>query len=125
MRVILFVIVGTALTACTTATTQKYDVVLNNWLNKPEIELINSWGAPDNVYQLGDKKFIAYYSQHNRYIPKTTYRYQPFFVGGWPYYDPIDDTSYQVVSEICKTTFTIEAEKISNWSHQGSGCVAE
>lgn len=123
MRAIFIIIVGLILTACSSATTQKYDSLLNAWLNKPEVELVSSWGAPDNVYTVANQKFISYYSQHNQYIPRTVYRYQPFFTAGWPYYDPFSDVSYQVISKICKTTFTIENNLIIAWSHQGDGCV--
>lgn len=125
MRLMLLAVVYLILTSCATMTTEKYDALLNSWLNRPEVDLVSSWGAPDNVYEVSSKKFISYYSQHNNYIPRTTYRYQPFFAGGWPYYDPIDDVSYQVISRICKTTFTIEQGKITHWTHQGDGCVAE
>lgn len=125
MKLVAIAILGLILTGCATSTPEKYNALLNTWLNKPEVELVSSWGAPDNVYQLATQKFISYYSQYNQYIPRTVYRYQPFFTTGWPYFDPIHDVSYQVISRVCKTTFTIEDNKITAWSHQGDGCVTK
>ncbi len=125
MRLLLLVVSSLILTSCSTVSTEKYEALLNGWLNRSELDLVSHWGAPDNVYQVEDKKFLSYYSQHNSYIPSTAYYYQPFFTGGWPYYDPIEDASYQVISKVCKTTFTIEQHTITHWNHQGDGCIAQ
>lgn len=125
MRLLLLVVSSLILTSCATVSTEKYEALLNGWLNRSEVDLVSHWGAPDNVYQVEDKKFLSYYSQYNSYIPRTAYYYQPFFTGGWPYYDPIEDASYQVISKVCKTTFTIEQHKVTHWNHQGDGCVAQ
>lgn len=125
MKIALIMSTCLVLTGCVTATSQKYDAILNNWLNQPEVALVSSWGAPDNVYITDGKKFISYYSQHNTYLARSSFRYQPFYAGSWPYYDPIDDVSYQVIAKICKTTFTVEKEIITKWSHRGDGCIAE
>lgn len=113
------------LTGCATATTKNYDMMLNQWLNKTELQLVSYWGAPDKTYKLGNQEFLSYYSQYNEDVPEVTDNYQPFFINGLPDYDPIEENiNYQVVPQICKTTFTIENNIVVAWNHHGSGCVA-
>lgn len=113
------------LSACTTVSTQNYDLKLNQWLGKTQLELLNYWGAPDKVYKLGNQEFLSYYSQYNEDVPESTMNYQPFFINGLPDYDPVENFNYQIVPEVCKTTFTIEYNVVVAWSHKGSGCVAQ
>lgn len=112
------------LAGCATATTQKYDMKLNQWLNKTQLQLVSSWGAPDKTYKIGNQEFLSYYSQYNEEIPEVSDSYQPFFINGFANYDPMENINYQVVPELCKTTFTIENNRVIAWSHHGSGCVA-
>lgn len=113
------------LTGCATPSTQKYDMMLNQWLNKTELQLVSYWGAPDKSYKLGNQQFLSYYSQYNEDIPNISENYQPFFINGLPDYDPVlENVNYQVVPEVCKTTFTIENGIVVAWNHHGAGCIA-
>lgn len=125
LRFLGLVSIALFLIGCATATTQNYDMKLNQWLNKTELQLVSSWGAPNNSYKLGNKQFLSYYSQYNENIPDVTENYQPFFINGLPEYDPIEENiNYQVFPELCKTTFTIENGIVIAWNHRGTGCVA-
>lgn len=113
------------LAGCAMPTTQKYDTMLNQWLNKSELQLVSYWGAPNKTYKLGNQQFLSYYTQYNEDIPDVTQNYQPFFINGLPDYDPVlENVNYQVVPEVCKTTFTIENGVVVAWNHHGAGCIA-
>ncbi|AWM79975.1 hypothetical protein DKL61_06155 [Gammaproteobacteria bacterium ESL0073] len=125
LRSLSLVAIIILLTGCATPSTQKYDMKLNQWLNKTELQLVSYWGAPDKSYTLGNQQFLSYYSQYNEDIPNVSENYQPFFINGLPDYDPVlENVNYQVVPEVCKTTFTIEKGVVVAWNHHGAGCIA-
>lgn len=110
------------LTGC--ATQAKYQKILDSWIGASEQELIEQWGVPDNTYTLGKLKFLSYKYSDQRVLYGTP----PVFINGMYngmfYPNPVGGTPNMVVSDWCKTTFTIENSKVAKWSFNGNNCTA-
>ena len=69
MKRLLITLFALISTAC--ATTANYEKILSSWVGANEIDLIRSWGAPDNQYESSGTKFLTYQKSENIYMPGT------------------------------------------------------
>ncbi|WP_392561070.1 hypothetical protein RHO12_07675 [Orbus sturtevantii] len=106
------------------ATTAKYEKILDSWVGASEQQLIESWGIPDGTYEAGNLKFLSYRYSDQRIL----YGSPPVYVSnvrkGRIYTDVVGGTPDMIVSNWCKTTFTIEKEKVIKWTFNGNSCIA-
>lgn len=124
MKIKLFITYIFILLLSGCATTAKYEKILDSWVGVSEQELIESWGVPDSTYKVGNAKFLSYrYSNQ-----KILYGSPPMYVSnvhkGMIYTNTVGGTSDMVVSDWCKTTFTIENGKVVKWTFNGNSCIA-
>ena len=106
MKKLTLVFLAIALSGCVTQPTadgyQEY--LQNTWIGRPESDLVLSWGAPTQSYEINGNKFITYLNDGGNAV---------FFMYGSAY----------SVRRTCKTTFEINNEgQISNFSFQGNMC---
>jgi hypothetical protein len=76
---------------------QEYQKMMNSWMGVSEDSLIGSWGVPNATYQTNNTKFITYV----QILPTV-------FIQGIAFHRQ------------CKTTFSINEGKITNWQSQGN-----
>lgn len=102
-NVVYMVLLSIFLHAC--ATTRGYEKVLQTWIGNDVNELMQEWGAPENVYKL----------------PNGNTMYTWWFDGG-AVAMPMGNMAY-AVSRSCKTTFTTNAQGIiQTWRFEGNMC---
>jgi len=116
----LLLAVAVVLTSC--ATTAGYEKSLNSWVGAEEADLVRAWGPPDQTYEAGGRKFIAYASQRNVYLPGTPPAYQTTVLGNTVYTNPVAGTAPVDVVMSCMTTFELQGSKILSWSYKGNAC---
>jgi hypothetical protein len=94
--------VATVLVGCVTA--QHYNNTVSTWVGESKEHLIETWGAPDQTYQISkDKEALTYFED------KGANHYR---------------VGYTVVSKnkTCKTTFITENDIVKSYSFEGRGC---
>lgn len=101
-------------TAC--ATEQGYRDYLNVYLEAPEEFLIDSWGAPDDTYNVGNVKYLSYGKNNVVYTPAN---YNTTFYGNSSNTFGYNSTP---VYFSCKTTFKIENGEVVSYNFEGNNC---
>lgn len=104
------------------ATTANYEKMLNSWIGAPEIDLVRTWGPPDNQYSSSGIKFITYQKNGAVYIPGTSPTYTTTMIGNTAHTTTSGGSPGYNIYLNCKTTFEIKDEKIINWKWEGNGC---
>lgn len=112
-----------ALSACATAA--GYEKVLKSWVGAQEIDLVRSWGAPAQVYEAGGRKFIAYSSRRNVYLPGIAPTYQTNVVGNTAYTTAVGGSPATNIGMSCLTTFELDASRVVSWTYKGNDCTAK
>ena len=119
---LLLAIVVAILSAC--ATTANYEEILNSWVGAEEVDLIRKWGPPQQSYETGGRKFLAYSSRRNVYLPGTAPSYQTTVIGNTAYSNPVGGTPGYNIGMACVTTFELANNKIVSWQWRGNDCKA-
>lgn len=104
------------------ATTAKYEKVLNSWIGSEEVELIREWGPPQQSYESGGVKFLAYTSGRNVYMPGMAPSYTTTYIGNTAYTTPVGGSPGYNMSMQCVTTFEVAQGRIVRWRWQGNDC---
>jgi hypothetical protein len=134
MRIMLVLMVAFLSVGC--ATTAKYEAMLKTWVGSSENDLIASWGAPSNVYQMTDGGRVIEYSRgqnvqmggYSYQTPQTTYHQG--MIGNTAYLGTstqyvTQQTPVYNVSLWCKTCFTLDSRgNIQSWRWEGNNCVS-
>lgn len=110
------------LTGC--ATTANYEKTLNSWVGSTELDLVRQWGAPQQSYEAGGRKFMVYTSSRNVYISGTAPSYTTTVIGNTAYTNRVGGTPGQNIGLSCQTTFEISGDRIVSWRWQGNDCTA-
>lgn len=106
------------------ATEGRYKNALNTWIGSPEINLIQSWGPPQQAYETGGHKFLVYSSNSSMFLPGSSPTYQTTVIGNTAYTNAYGGTPATNVALSCVTTFEIVNETVKNWRYQGNNCVS-
>ncbi len=122
MKKLLITLLALITTAC--ATTANYEKILNSWVGAKEIDLVRSWGAPDNQYESSGTKFLTYQRTSNIYMPGTSPTYTTTVIGNTAYTSSSGGSPAYNIHMSCKTTFEVKNERIVNWRWEGNGCKA-
>ena len=117
------IIILIALSGC--ATTAGYEKLLNSWVGAQEVDLIRSWGPPVQAYEAGGRKFVAYSSRRNVYLPGTAPTYRTNVVGNTAYTTAVGGSPAMNVDMSCMTTFELEGSRVVSWSYKGNDCKAK
>ena len=123
MKKLLPIFLGMLIVGC--ATTANYEKILSSWVGANEIDLIRSWGAPDNQYESSGTKFLTYQKSENIYMPGTAPTYTTTMIGNIPHTTAVGGTRPYNIQTSCKTTFEINNGKVVNWRWEGNGCKAQ
>ena len=122
MKRLLITLFALITTAC--ATTANYEKILSSWVGANEIDLVRSWGAPDNQYESSGTKFLTYQRTSNIYMPGTSPTYTTTVIGNTAYTSSSGGSPAYNIHMSCKTTFEVKNERIVNWRWEGNGCKA-
>lgn len=127
MRIVFSFAMLLLLTSCTMSyntqnpTNEKYQEVLDNWLEKDKDELLSVWGKPSYDYMKDDINYVVYMknkmqpvAQGNKIerMPRMAFD-RPFF-----------KEEMATVSKGCTTVFIIQDDYIRQWRYEGSACQA-
>jgi hypothetical protein len=104
------------------ATTANYEKLLSTWVGSTELELIRTWGAPQNSYTAGDSKFVVYSTSRSFVMPGTNPTYTTTFIGNTAITNSYGGAAGYNISLGCQTTFEISNGQIVSWSWQGNDC---
>ena len=122
MKWLLLWITLVILSGC--ATTANYEKILNSWVGSEEVDLIRKWGPPQQSYESGGHKFLAYSSSRNVYMPGTTPSYTTMYIGNTAYTNPVGGSPGYNIGMRCVTTFEIVENRIVSWRWEGNDCRA-
>lgn len=106
------------------ATEAGYQKVLNSWMGSTDVSLIQSWGPPQQSYELSGHTFLVYSRSSSSYVPGVAPTYQTTFIGNTAYTNTYGGSQGFNVSYSCTTTFEIVSGKIVNWRYQGNNCAS-
>lgn len=106
------------------ATEGKYQRALDTWKGSAELDLIRSWGAPQQVYESDGHKFLVFSNNRNVVMPGVSPTYQTNFVGNTAYTTGYGGSPAMNLDLFCTTTFEVVDGKIYNWSYRGNDCTS-
>lgn len=121
-RLFIAMLAAAVLIGC--ATTGKYQRVLSSWVGGSEIDLVRSWGAPQQVYETGGVRFITYVKGGNVHVPAVAPTYQTTYIGNTAYTNAVGGAPAQNIQLSCQTTFEVRDGIITSWRWQGNNCVS-
>lgn len=96
---VMILCISLILSGC--ATTAGYQKIVDSWMGAEENKLIESWGVPDNVYQLNETDKVFTYKESSQAI-----------------------LSGSVVTYSCETYFTVRDGVVVDWKFKGNKCNA-
>jgi hypothetical protein len=123
MKKMAFAVV-TAVMLIGCATTAKYEDKLDMWLGKNESGLMTRWGAPQQSYESGGRKFLTYIRSDDVYISGTAPGYTTTVFGNAAYNTVGGSPGYHV-NRFCQTTFEVDHGKIVDWTWKGNACLSK
>lgn len=106
------------------ATTANYEKNLNDWIGRPELDLVQSWGPPLSVYETTGVRFLTYQRSGNMFLPGGAPTLHTTVVGNTAITNAYGGTPAMNVALNCKTTFEVRNQRIVNWRWEGNHCVA-
>ncbi len=90
---------------------------LNQWVGRPETDLVGTMGVPTRTYEAGGMKFLTYDDRRVEIVPGSPYFGPgPFWYGYGGGFPPTATTLE------CDTTFTIASGTVRAFSLRGNAC---
>jgi hypothetical protein len=96
---------------------------MQQFVGRPETDLIQSMGVPTRTYETGGMKFLAYEDRQIEIVPGSPFYYGPgpfpgfynggFYGGGFP---------PEAVSLMCDTTFAVAGGVVRSFTLRGNAC---
>lgn len=123
MKRLSILIMAMLLSAC--ATEAKYQRILDTWTGSDELDLIRSWGAPQQSYEAKGHKFLVYSNDRNIVLPGSSPTYQTNVYGTTAYTTSYGGSPAMNLNMSCTTTFEVVDGKIYSWSYRGNDCTAQ
>ena len=110
------------LSAC--ATTAKYEVILDEWVNQDINLLIEEWGCPHNSLKLPNENTVYIFGSIDSHI-SPVHSYTTFHeVGGRLYADTMVTGGHSYIYW-CNTFFEVDDKNIIlKWRVEGNSCVS-
>jgi hypothetical protein len=116
MRCLALIVFTGILAGCTNQLAVR-EAELNQWIGRPESQLLTAMGVPDRTYETNGMKFLAYSEHRVEWLPGTPYPYGPppfgWYAGGLP---------PQAIALSCDTTFAISDGLVRSYSLRGNAC---
>jgi hypothetical protein len=116
MRIALAVLPVALLSGCADPGPSYLDQ-LNQFVGRPEGEVIAALGAPDRVYQSDESKFLGWTSLRTRVVPGA------YYPGFGPYYGRHRSFGYwapdRYIQAQCLTTATVRQGRVQGFSLNG------
>ena len=121
-KYIMFLGIGGLMSLMACASVQNYDDYLESWIGKSEAELVETWGAPMKMENLGaGRQLFVYMKQKTVMEPGADPQSLDF--GNYSLYNPDNDIMQSETIYYCETTFTTENDIITDYSWAGDACV--
>ena len=94
------------------------EAFLQQFVGKPEAELVQQVGVPTRTYETGGVKYLAYTESRVDLIPATPgFGFGPpfwgWYGGGFP---------PQAVNLVCETTFAVSGGTVRSFTLRGNAC---
>ncbi len=104
------------------ATTANYEKLLSSWVGQSEVDLLRSWGPPQQQYQSGEVKFLTYDRRSNVFVPGTAPTFQTNIIGNTAYTTAIGGSPAYNIPTACRTTFEVQNDRVTTWRWEGNAC---
>ena len=121
MKLLFTILMTLFLTGCFT-TQKEFEDKLSSWIGYTESELVASWGIPQRVYELDDKKYLTWVNSSSMTLPGTQPTYQTSIIGGYATTTAIGGTAPMNIMLNCERTFVIQNKRVQTWSWKGNNC---
>lgn len=108
------------LTACHSV--QKYEDYLDSWVGRSEADLVATWGAPNQMQDLGGGRQLFIYIKQKT-VMEMGANPQNVNFGNYSLYNPENDMMQSETLYYCETTFTTQNDIIVDYSWVGDACV--
>jgi hypothetical protein len=119
-KILLGLATLSVLTACHSV--QRYNDYLESWVGRSEADLVTTWGAPNQMQNLGSGRQLFTYIKQKTVI-ETGMNPQNVNFGYYSLYNPENDAMQSETLYYCETTFTTENDIIVDYSWVGDACV--
>lgn len=103
-----------ALSGCVSGLAQR-QAFLNQFVGRPEHELIQVLGVPDRTYQVDEVKYVGYQEQQVEILPSP-----PF--GPWWHYRWSGMFGPEIINLTCETTFVVRDGVVKSYTLRGNAC---
>jgi hypothetical protein len=118
MRPPILLLLAVILTGCGDQLAKR-EAFLNQFVGRPEQDLVQQLGVPARTYETGGAKYLAYDDSRIDIIPPLP----PFAAGPWWVYgDYGGGFPPQVVTLVCETTFAIAGGTVKSYTLHGNAC---
>ena len=98
---------------------EKYNSFVRSWVGKSEAELIETWGAPDQMQTIGpNRQIFVYIKERQVRLNETETPSQ--YLGADSAYP--NNAFAQTLDYYCQTTFTTQDDIIVDYAVAGDGC---
>jgi len=104
------------------ATITGYDSKVASMKGKPEVDVIREWGAPNQVYESGPRKFLTYSTSRIVSMPGMAPSYTTTMIGNTAHTNRVGGFGGMSASKSCVTTFEIVEGYVASSSYKGNGC---
>ena len=104
------------------ATPEKFEAELNSWIGHTEVEIVEKWGPPSQVYENEAGRYLTWHSGGIRILPGHTPVYRSDLIGSRSYRTALWGYTPAVIDLTCKKTMIIQKGIIKRWRWEGNGC---
>ncbi len=116
-----FVATTSLILACQEKSIPNYETTLQSWIGKSEADLVETWGAPDQMQTIApNRQIFVYIKERQVYLDDAGM--PDDFLGQDSLYTQNTDGLGQVLDYYCQTIFTTQDDIIVNYSFEGDGC---
>jgi hypothetical protein len=100
-------------------TLARRQALLNEFVGRPEPEVVQQLGVPDRTYETGGVKYLAYDESRMQIVPGV-----PAFGAGpwWAYGAYGGGFPPELINLVCETTFAVADGVVKSYTLRGNAC---
>lgn len=120
MRIVAAILVSIGLAGCVGP--EAFEAELEGWVGRTEVEIVDAWGPPDQVYENEAGRYLTWRSSRIRLVPgqpqvyhwdRTGSRSRATVSGGIP---------PRLMDMTCRKTMILRNGVITRWQWDGNSC---
>lgn len=110
------------LSGCIFPTEQKYQAKLDSWVNKDSLELVRTWGPPQQSYEMNGHQFLVYTSYDETFMKGDDPVYETKKEGNSVTKIVHTGLTDRMIQHTCATTFEVANNRVVGASFRGNDC---